>query len=147
MAGSLPRAVVTAQPDYGMYKRGRSCAAWLEGRVGDAADMPKLKHDMATGDVNRLGHAFPALDLLSAVNSGGGDVALALWCDLGRFRDDKAGAGALRIVEGVQLRWHIAGSRTTTRQWRHDDTIVKLQRPNLDRAKEVGNVIRPEFLH
>jgi hypothetical protein len=102
---------------------------------------------MAAGYMNRFGHAFPALNLLPAVNSGGRDVALTLWRDLGRFRDDEAGAGALCVVKGVQLRWHIAGSRTTTRQWRHDDTIVKLQRPNLDRAKEVGNVISPEFLH
>ena len=99
--------------------------------MGDAADVPKLKHDMATGDVNRLGHAFPALDLLSAVNSRGRDVALTFRRDLRRFRNDEAGAGALCIVKGVQLRWYIAGSRATTRQWRHDDTIVKLQRPNL----------------
>ena len=59
------------------------------------------------------------------------------------------GKDAMEFIRGSEIYKHLetAYALIAARQWRHDDTIVKLQRPNLDRAKEVGNVIRPGFLH
>jgi hypothetical protein len=120
---TLSREGLSLRPDGGRRNRQRS--ARLEGRMGDAPDVPKLKHDMAAGDMNCFGHTFPALDLLSAVNSRSRDVALTLWRDLGRFGNNEPGAGALGVIEGVQLRRHVAGTGTAARKRRHDKAIGK----------------------
>jgi hypothetical protein len=78
---------------------------------------------LATGDIDSLRHAFPAFDLLDAVDSGGRDVALTLRRDLSRFRNDEAGASTLGIVEGIQLVWYVPGTGATARQRCHDDAV------------------------
>src|SRR3984893_12697087 len=128
-------------------RRDGRCAARLEGRVRDAPDVPKLEHDVAASDIDRFRYAFPAFDLLGAVDSWGRDVALTLRRDLGRFRNDEAGASALGIVEGIQLVWHVPGTGTTARQRCHDDAVPEHQWSNFDRAEEIGGVIRISFLH
>jgi hypothetical protein len=55
----------------------------LEGRMGDAPDMPELEHHAAATGIDCTGHAFPACDLLGAVDTRRADIALALGRDLG----------------------------------------------------------------
>ena len=39
-------------------------------KIRDASDMPELADDGTAGDMDRLRHAFPAGDLLGAVDAG-----------------------------------------------------------------------------
>src|SRR5262249_8385737 len=100
---------------------------------------------MASGNMDRSRHAFPAFDLLGTVDSGGRDVTLALLGDLSRFRNNEPGAGALCIVEGVQLGWHIARAGATARQRCHDDAVPEPERAHFDRAEEAGGGISIAF--
>src|SRR5215510_4760869 len=68
-------------------RRDRQGAAGLEGGMGDAPDMPELEHHAAATGMDCTGHAFPACDLLGAVDTRRADIALALGRDLGCFRD------------------------------------------------------------
>ena len=88
----------------------KACTLGLMAGVGDAANMPKLEHHRGAADVDGLCHAFPAFDLLLAVNAGRRDVALAIWRDLGRLCDDKAGTRALGVIERTELGRYVAGT-------------------------------------
>ena len=66
-------------------RRDRQGTAGLEGRMGDAPDMPELRYHAAATGLDRAGHAFPACDLLGAVDTRRADIALALGRDLGCF--------------------------------------------------------------
>ena len=125
----------------------RQRAGWLEGRVRDAADMPKLQHDGAPGDVYRLGHAFPAFDLLGAVNTGRGDIALPLWRDLRCFRNDQSRAGALGIIESVERMRDVSRPGAAPRQGRHDDAVPELQTSNADGTEEIVSFSGGAVLH
>ena len=74
------------------------------------AHVPELQHDAPAGNMNCLGNAFPILDLLFAVYSRCGDVALAFGCDLCCFGNDESRAGALRIIKRMELGGYIAGA-------------------------------------
>ena len=80
----------------------RLAAIGLEHRMADRADMPELAKDAPTGIVNRIGHRFPAFDLVFGKDAGGPGIALPLLADLGRFADDQACTRPLRIIERMQ---------------------------------------------
>jgi hypothetical protein len=77
--------------------------ARLQIGVGDAADVPELQIDAPALVVRRLGGEAPAGDLLGRPDAWRADVALALGADVGGFRDDEAGGGALSVVGRLQL--------------------------------------------
>src|SRR5262249_23782019 len=95
-------------------RRDRQGTAGLEGRMGDAPDMPELQHHAAATGMDCTGHAFPACDLLGAVDTRRADIALALGRDLGCFRDDESGAGPLGVIQRAQRGGHVAGARTAS---------------------------------
>src|SRR5262249_38873480 len=81
----VPRSLRILRDDVGdlrCFKR-----AWR----GDLleADMPELQHHAAATGMDCTGHAFPACDLLGAVDTRRADIALALGRDLGCFQDDE----------------------------------------------------------
>src|SRR5262249_19615362 len=63
------------------------------------------------------------------------------------FRNDEPGAGALGIVEGVQLVWHVLRPGAAARQRCHDDTVPEREWSYFDRAEEIGAVIGMAFSH
>ena len=106
-------------------------------RVGDAADMPELRDDAPAGGMHRLGHAAPALDLRLAPQPRRVGIAHALRRDRGRFAQDQAEAGALRIVARHQRIGHPVGAdRTGPRQRRHHDAVGQMQITELQRGEK-----------
>jgi len=101
-------------------RRNRQDIAGLEGGMGDAPDMPELEHHAAATSMDCTGYAFPACDLLGAVDARRADIALALGRDLGCFRDDKSGAGPLGVIQRAQRGGHVAGARAASIQGRAD---------------------------
>src|SRR5262249_60765830 len=135
---------VEAIRSIGMHVRpdGRGCdrelAAWLEGGVRDAPDMPKLQHDAAARDMDCAGDALPTFDLLRAVDARRRDIALAFRRDLRRFGDDEPCTCALRVLERVERVRHVAGAGAAPRQGRHGAAVGAVQRPGLYRGGEVS---------
>src|ERR1700687_487032 len=86
--------------------------------------------------MHRARHAFPASDLLGAVDAGRADITLALGRDLGRFRDDEPGARALGIIEGVELGRHVAGAGAAPSERRHDDAVREPERSDVYGGEE-----------
>src|SRR5215813_9291755 len=122
----------------------------LEGRMGDAPDMPKLEHHASATSMDSISHAFPTCDLLGAVDTWRADIALALGRDLGCFRDDEPGAGPLGIIQGAQRSRHIAGAGAASSQGRHDNAVRQRERSNFDWGEEFprapcGQVLHGEF--
>src|SRR5262249_51160303 len=119
--------------------------AGLEGGMGDAPGMPELEHHAAATDCT--GHAFPACDLLGAVDTRRADIALALGRDLGCFRDDKSGAGPLGVIQRAQRGGHVAGARPASSQGRHDNTVRQRERSYFDGGEEIPRGLSGEVLH
>src|SRR6516225_7576148 len=128
-------------------RRDRQGTAGLEGGMGDAPDMPELEHHAAATGIDCTGHAFPACDLLGAVDTRRADIALALGRDLGCFRDDESGAGPLGVIQRAQRGGHVAGARTTSSQGRHDNTVRQRERSYFDGGEEIPRGLSGEVLH
>src|SRR5262245_44685358 len=105
----------------------------------NAPHVPELEHNASTDQMHRLRYAFPILDLLLAMNTRRGDVALTFRCYLGCLRNDETGAGPLRIIQGMKLGRHITLCCSTPRKWGHDQSVGKPQLPQLKRLKQIGN--------
>src|ERR1700754_1879330 len=112
----------------------------------DASNMPELQHNGGAGDMHGLGHAFPAFDLVGAVNSGSRNIALTFRCDLCRLGNDEARARTLSIVKGVQLRRHVAGPGAAAGQGGHDSTVLKSKWAHLGATKEIWHLAYLTFL-
>src|SRR4029078_7183568 len=93
------------------------------------------------------GHAFPAFDLVGAVNSRSRNVALTFRCDLRRLRNYEAGARALSIIESVQLGRHVAGSGPAAGQGGHNNAVLNLELTHLGGTKEVRRLTHFTLLH
>src|SRR5262245_33197390 len=128
-------------------RRDRQGTAGLEGGMRDASDMPELQHYAAATGMDCTGHAFPACDLLGAVDTRRADIALAFGRDLGCFRDDKSGAGPLGIIQRAQRGGHVAGVRAASGQGRHDNTVRQRERSYFDGGEEIPRGLSGEVLH
>src|SRR5215831_1007741 len=115
--------------------------------MGDAPDMPELGHHAAATGIDCTGHAFPACDLLGAVDTRRADIALALGRDLGCFRDDESGAGPLSVIQRAQRGGHVAGARAASGQGRHDNTVRQRERSYFDGDEEIPRGLSGEVLH
>src|SRR6516165_4287595 len=115
--------------------------------MGDAPDMPELGHHAAATGMDCTGHAFPACDLLGAVDTRRADIALALGRDLGCFRDDESGAGPLGVIERAQRGGHVARARAASGQGRHDNTVLQRERAYPDGGEEIPRGLSEEVLH
>src|SRR5262249_24419373 len=121
--------------------------AGLEGGMGDAPDMPELEHHAAATGIDCTGYAFPACDLLGAVDTRRADIALALGGDLSCFRDDESGAGPLGVIQRAQRGGHVAGARTASSQGGHDNTVRQRERSYFDGGEEIPRGLSGEVLH
>src|SRR5262245_18986262 len=99
----------------------------------NAAHVPELEDNASTDHMHGLRHAFPIFDLLLAVDAWRGDVALTFRRYLGCLRDDETGAGALRVIQGMKLGRHTPRRGSASRQRCHDQSVGKLQWPQLKR--------------
>src|SRR5262249_58376801 len=128
-------------------RRDRQGTAGLEGGMRDASDMPELQHYAAATGMDCTGHAFPACDLLGAVDTRRADIALALRRDLGCFRDDESGAGPLGVIQRAQRGGHVAGARAASSQGRHDNTVRQRERSYFDGGEEIPRGLSGHVLH
>jgi len=77
---------------------GNGCLAVEKTGVGDASNMPELKHNETTGLVHGAGDLRPTLDLLIGPDPWSVDVAYTSGGHRGGFGNDQASAGALEVV-------------------------------------------------
>ena len=75
-----------------------------------AADVPKLREDLAAGLMYGVGDFFPTGDVFRGVNAGRPGITLALLADLRAFADDQPGAGALGIIFSHHVGGDVAGA-------------------------------------
>ena len=120
-------------------------APWLQRRVGDPPNVPKLHEGSALRIVDRLGHLLPTLDLRRSLDARSERVPLSLLGNLGGFADDQAGTGPLRIVSGIDGMRHIPSAGPASREGRHDNPIRHGERPQGPRLEQ--HILRHTKLH
>ena len=103
--------------------RHRQAAVGQRQRMRDPAHMPQLQEDFSAALMHRLRNRLPASDLLRAMNTRRLGIALPVGRDLGRLRDDQAGAGALAVITRHQGVGHVARGSAAACQRRHQDAI------------------------
>ena len=113
-------------------------------RVRDAADVPELQEDAAALGVHGGGDLLPAGDLFVGVDTRGVRVAMAAGRDRGRLSDDQAGAGALGVIFGHQVRRDVGPFGTATRQRSHQDAVRQREGTDFERRKEGGHLRKIE---
>src|SRR5436190_14058453 len=99
----------------------------------DAADMPQLEEYPAAGGVDGICDAFPAGDLLVAVNARRARIADALRRYLRRFADDQSGAGALGIIGRIERPRRVAAAGPVAGHRRHHYPVGQLQWTEFER--------------
>ncbi|MCY1447897.1 hypothetical protein D9M71_645380 [compost metagenome] len=120
-------------------RRDRQCAIGLEGRMGDATDMPQLHEDRAGAAVNGLADRLPGPDLFFAVDARGPGVALALSRDLRGLGDDEGRAGALPVILDIHFGRYIARlAGTGACQWGHGHPVLQGGSAQRDRLKKMS---------
>src|SRR5580692_9048147 len=90
--------------------------------------MPLVVHAPPAGAMHRVGDELPAGHLLGAVDARRARIGDALRRDLGGFADDQSGAGALRVIGGVEFSRHIAGPGAVARHRRHHHAVRQVER-------------------
>jgi hypothetical protein len=108
-------------------------------RVRDAADVPELQEDAAALGVHGGGDLLPTRDLLVRVDARGVRVTMAAGRDCGGLGDDQAGAGALGVVFGHQVRRDVGTFGPATGQRGHQDAVRERERTDLKRREERGH--------
>ncbi len=103
------------------------------------AHVPQLGDDPPAFLVYGVGNKLPAVDLRLVPETRRIGPAKAFAGDSGRFGDDQAGAGALRIVAGHQLVGHALAAGAGTGQRGHEDPVGKLKRTELERVEKAGH--------
>ena len=124
----LPARLQTARPEG---------PVGLQRRMRYPPDMPELQKDPAARAMHGIGHALPAGDLVGAVDAGRTRIADALRRHLRRLADDQAGAGALRVIGGVERPGHVARPGAIARHRRHHHAVGQRERAEMKRGKEV----------
>ncbi len=100
----------------------------------NAADVPELQHDLAALGVDGVRHLLPGGDLLVVEDAGRPGVAAPFLGDVGRFRDDEAGAGALAIVFDMHVLGHAVARRPAAGQRRHHGPVREVERSEVETA-------------
>src|ERR1700730_1467129 len=90
---------------------------------------------MTASTVDCSGDSLPAFDLLGGMNAGSRNISLCLRRNLGCFRNDQAGAGALSVVQGVQGLRRVPFPRPAPRERRHENTVLERTSAEFDWAK------------
>ncbi len=106
-------------------------------RVGGGAGVAELRDDFASRGVHSFGDLGPAGGLGVGVDAWDVDEADRVRADPGPFADDQAGAGALRVVGGVQGgggQFLVVGPGA--RHGSHDDAVGQLERAQLNWLQE-----------
>ena len=109
-------------------------------RVRDAADVPELQEDAPALGVHGGSDLLPAGDLFVGVDARGIRVAMAAGRDRGGLGDDQAGAGALGVLFGHQVRRDVGPFGTATRQRSHQDAVRQREGTDFERRKEGGHL-------
>ncbi len=104
--------------------------------MGKTAHVPELQEDLPALGMDRVGHLFPAGDLLRSKDPWRSQVTLALGRHLGAFADDQAGAGPLAVVLGHQGRGCIASARAAAGHRCHYHAVVQGQLADLSAGQQ-----------
>ena len=152
-AGDLFDVQGTGDDVVGHLLAGPDLALRLDGRGGDgqfairlvvgvrnAADVPELQENAPALGVDRGGDLLPTGDLLVGVDAWGIRVAMAAGRDRGRLSDDQAGAGALGVIFGHQVRRDVGPFGATTGQRSHQDAVRQREGTDFERRKEGGHL-------
>ncbi len=110
-----------------------------DARMDHPAHVPQLGDDAPTLAVNGLGRELPAGDLIVGPQPRRVGPAEAFAADPGRFGNDQAGAGALRIIERHQLVGHALTPGARPGQRRHDEAVRQLDRAELKGIEQSGH--------
>src|SRR5580692_11862521 len=94
---------------------------------------------MTASTVDCSGDSLPAFDLLGGMNARSRNISLCLGRNLGCFRNDQAGAGALSVVQGVQGLRHVPFPSPAPGERRHENTVLERTSAEFDWAKEIGD--------
>lgn len=73
--------------------------------MGHAPGVHQLDEKMAACGMYRSGGLFPSADVGIGVDTGSGEIALAISRGLSALGNDESDTGALRIVFGGQRTW------------------------------------------
>jgi len=103
--------------------------------MDDAAHMPELTDDPATGLMNALDNGLPCFGLRVIPDTRRKRRAQALLADPGRFGDDQAGTGALGIIFAHDRRRDMFHGRTAAGEGSHEHAVRSLNGANGDRIK------------
>ena len=107
--------------------------------VGDAADVPDLREDVAACVVDGCGDGLPGFDLLLRPEAGDVGVADAQGVDGSAFGDDEAGGGALGVVVGHDGRGDVVGGAAQAGERGHEDAVGEVEVADLDGIEEGGH--------
>jgi hypothetical protein len=119
----------------GSWRRGDRLASAKVG-MDQPAHVPQLRDDAPAGPVDRLRDALPPFDLRIVPEARRVRPAKTLAGDSGRFGNDEAGAGALRIIAGHQLVRHAFPASAGPGQWSHENPVGELKRAELERVEK-----------
>ena len=103
--------------------------------MNDAAHMPELADDPATGLMDLFDNGFPCFGLRIVPDTGGKGSAQALLADARRFRNDQPGTGALRIIFAHDRCRHMLHGGTAPGEGSHEDAVRGFDGANGDRIK------------
>lgn len=136
---------LTGGLDRGGADRGQSVRQ--QDRVADAARVHELGEDPAARGVHRVGDCAPGRDLLRAVQTRGGGVALADDGRLDALGDDETGRGALGVVLDGEFGGGAAVTGTAAGHRGHGDAVGELGAGQVDRVECCGHEYPSENLH
>jgi hypothetical protein len=120
-------------------RRDRQRAIGLQRRVRNPPDMPELEKNPPAGFMHRIGDELPAGDLFGAVDARRAGIAEPLRGHLAGLCDDQTGAGALRVISGVEFSRRVARSGAIARHRRHHDAVRQIKRAETVRRENVGS--------
>jgi hypothetical protein len=75
----------------------------------------------------------------------GSRSSLCFGRNLGCFRNDQAGAGALSVVEGVRCLLRVPFPSLAPRERRHENTVLSAQAPSSSGLKRIAIIVRKEL--
>jgi|HubBroStandDraft_3_1064219.scaffolds.fasta_scaffold640879_2 hypothetical protein len=115
-------------------------------RMRDAAHVPELEKDAASGSMDRVGYPPPASNLFRTVNTWRARITPALLRNLRAFRNDKPSTCTLRIVGHRKQTWHLAWASTVACHGSHDNAVWQVHRAKVQRGENVDAFSHSAFL-
>jgi hypothetical protein len=105
-------------------------------RMGVSSVVSDLHDDPSAACVNGIRDDEPADNLFCGIDSRVAGLAMGTGTECRPFRNDEARGSTLGVIPGVHRGRHGIGSRTHPCKWRHNDSIWKLDGPELKPIEE-----------